>query len=131
MLAENIRWINFARNKIVTNNLSCNSFSHMMKGQCNMPLVNFRMRSHRTIDYEAVVSKHETLSPDRDAKVVKSRPKIYYLLGSYFNSSLFVRVPINRSLVYKVSYPCHRPTSNNIVKQINIIVANSNDMLSK
>ena len=43
-----------------------------------MPLVNIGMWSHRTIDYQVVIFKHKALSPDRNAKVEKSSPKIYY-----------------------------------------------------
>ena len=81
MLAENASWINFVRNKIMTNNLSCNSLSSTVEGQCNMPLVNLSMQSHTAINYQAIVSKHEAPSPDRDTKVAKGSSKICNLLN--------------------------------------------------
>ena len=64
MLNKNISRVNLPINKVISNNLSSNSFSNMMKGKYNMSLMNLSMRSYRTIYYRPIIFKYKVLDLD-------------------------------------------------------------------
>jgi len=114
VLAQNVGRSFIAINMIKSNDGSCNGFTHTVKRQSIVTLVELGMWNGRTIHNQLVISKHVGFLADRNIQISQSIPEIDGLiyanvsidelrsLGGSFDCCLLLGVPVNGSLVGKV-----------------------------
>lgn len=123
MFAQDVCWIEIAREMINVNDPCSNRFSNMMKGESIVTLVKFVegvLRNDRAVNNSLIVPKNITLAVDWNPKVMKRSAKIndlintcpcsneFRAIGSCLNSCLLLRVALDWSLVEEMQDPSDR-----------------------
>ena len=124
MLAEYISRVDFTREMEEDDDLGSNGFADTVKREGRVPLVELGMWNHRAINHTLVVSEHEALIPDGNAKVAQRSAQIKNLfhtgsssdklraIGGGLYRGLFLGVPVNGVLLTRCKIPVmERPVS--------------------